>query len=703
MRTVLVFPPEWRYLKQPYLSLPSLTAYLRQHGCWVRQYDLNLAFHEHSSSLEGLAPLHSWAVERFGALDRADSLNSLEQRLYADLAWAALQPLEAVIEEMAWSFQVLRSKRDFYDLNKCWQAFRLQDKLWDLPRAMLTDTTASSVNRARYPEYSSTRAMALAESNDETRNPFLAYLRRQALPDILADSPDLVGISLAVSGQIIPALTLARLLKEERPELHVTVGGNICTLLQEVLPSRPQLLRYFDSVIIYEGELPLLTLIQQLENGGDLAQVPSLLYLREGQFQANPIAAALDINTLPAPDFDDLPLDRYRLPELLLPLLSSRDCYWKRCAFCSQSQAYTAYRCRHGNLVVDDMEKLADKYGTRFLSFSDQSIAPETLGQVADELLARGRHFHWHCLARLERQLSPELCRRAAAAGCKVLTFGLETANERLAQFMDKGVTTQDALRVLRHSSEAGIVNRATVFFGFPTETLAEAEETINFILAQDQIIHAVVSQSYDLGRLSPVARNLDRFQVQLTADPDQDLAVLYENYHVPVGMSRQESALQSRRLWQRLRERFPAFAATYLLELPLYVAHYGDYSRLVKVVERAVDQTGDKSSDGYPRRRRGVVCVDLRFDLAQILAQGEMEEGLELSLAPKQSRLILDCRWDRALRLAPLAWQVLDMADGTADLATMAEAVAQQFDLDRKVATVSCQGLLSLYRAFID
>ena len=702
MRTVLVFPPEWRYLKQPYLSLPSLTAFLRQHGCWVRQHDLNLAFHEYLVSPEGLAPLHAWVVDRFHALDRADRLNPIEQRLYTDLAFAALQPLVAIVSEMAWSSQVLRSKDEFYDLSKSWQAFRLQDKLWDLARAMLTDATANSANRARYPEYSSARALALAESDDETCNPFLDYMRRQAVPAILADSPNLVGISMAISGQIIPTLTLARLLKEHRPDLHITVGGNICTLLHEVLPSRPHLFRYFDSMIIYEGEAPLLDLVQRLARGDDWRQTPSLLYLRDGQIRANPVAAALDINTLPTPDFDDLPVERYQLPELLLPLLSSRDCYWKRCAFCSQSQAYTAYRRRLGHLVVDDMEKLADKYSTTFFSFADQSMAAETMAQIADAVDARRRRFHWHCLSRLDRQLSPELCRRVALAGCEVLTFGFETANARLSQLMNKGISNDEAVRILGYTSAARIVNRVTVFFGFPTETLAEAEETIHFILSQDQIIHAVVSQTYDLGCLSPVARNPERFQVQLFPDPEQDIAVLYENYHVPVGMTRLESALQSRKMWQKLREHLPSFAATYLLELPLYVAHYGSYDRLVEVV-RAATRRPKRDGNGHPRRREGVICVKLNYNLAQILGPGQLEENRPPSLTPAPSCLVLDCREDRALRLTPLAWQVLTMAEGTTDLATISEAVAQQFGLDREAALARCQKLLNLYRAVMN
>ncbi len=701
MRTVLVFPPEWRLIKQPYLSLPTLTAYLREQGCWVRQRDLNFGFHEYASSLQGLAPLHAWATERFCELDRSRQLNPNEQWQYAVLTHAAVQPLELFAQEMTWSAQVLRSKKDFYDLKQCWQAFYLQDKLWDLPRAMLTDTTAATLNRARYPEYSSARSLALAEDNSETRNPYLGYLSRIAVPEILNDVPNLVGISLAASGQIIPALTLARLLKERRPDLHITVGGNICTLLQRTLPSRPELFRYLDSVIIYEGEAPLLDLVRRLDADQDWRQVPSLLCLDQGQLRANPVAPALDMNLLPTPDFDDLPLERYQLPEILLPLLSSRDCYWKRCAFCSQSQAYTAYRRRAGRLVVEDMERLADRYHTAFFSFSDQSMAAETLAEISDGLVSHGRAFHWHCLSRLDGHWTRELCKRAAAAGCDVLTFGFETASERLSRLMNKGIDHAVALRVLRDTTAAGILNRLTVFFGFPSETTAEAEETIAFIQAHSDIIHAVVSQSYDLGALSPVAENPEHYQVQLTPDPDEDIAVLYENYHVPVGMTRAESACKSRKLWRMVTDRFPAFAASYLIELPLYVVRFQSYDRLVRLV-RDMIRPRERHRDGQPRKRNGIQCVKLNFDLTRILATGEPGANLLESLTPEPSYLVVDCRRDWAMRVSPLAWQVLRMADGRTDVPTIAKAVASQAGGEQSNTQAHCERVLDIYQSVL-
>ena len=50
--------------------------------------------------------------------------------------------------------------------------------------------------------------------NDEEQNPYLELFRSQL---ILADQPDLIGVSITATSQIIPGLTLCRLIKEAAP------------------------------------------------------------------------------------------------------------------------------------------------------------------------------------------------------------------------------------------------------------------------------------------------------------------------------------------------------------------------------------------------------------------------------------------------------------------------------------------------------
>ncbi|AOV99972.1 hypothetical protein [Dehalococcoides mccartyi] len=73
MKTLLIFPPQW-IPYQPYLSLPSLTAYLKEHGVDTVQYDFNLEAYKVFFSEEYLRSLKSGLNAEFKRLDSSRSL-----------------------------------------------------------------------------------------------------------------------------------------------------------------------------------------------------------------------------------------------------------------------------------------------------------------------------------------------------------------------------------------------------------------------------------------------------------------------------------------------------------------------------------------------------------------------------------------------------------------------------------------------------
>jgi radical SAM superfamily enzyme YgiQ (UPF0313 family) len=88
-------------------------------------------------------------------------------------------------------------------------------------------------------------------------------------------------------------------------------------------------------VIVHEGETPLLNLIKHLNNEFDIRDVPNLIYKEGPEIIVNNLSSnGEDINSLPTPCSDGFPLDKYLSPELVIPVLSSRGCYWNRCTFC---------------------------------------------------------------------------------------------------------------------------------------------------------------------------------------------------------------------------------------------------------------------------------------------------------------------------------------------------------------------------------
>src|SRR4029078_7837281 len=79
--------------------------------------------------------------------------------------------------------------------------------------------------------------------------------------------------------QLLAGLTFGKMIKETFPEIHVVVGGNVITRLQEDPEKQEQFFTdVYDSAILYEGEHALLWLIEALKGERDIASVPNLMY-----------------------------------------------------------------------------------------------------------------------------------------------------------------------------------------------------------------------------------------------------------------------------------------------------------------------------------------------------------------------------------------------------------------------------------------
>jgi radical SAM superfamily enzyme YgiQ (UPF0313 family) len=238
------------------------------------------------------------------------------------------------------------------------------------------------------------------------------------------------------------------------------------------------------------------------------------------------------------PDFDGLPLDRYLAPDLVLPLITAHGCYHGQCAFCSVG--YGAGKGFHPLPVAQVLEQiiaLHAKYGVRHIFFADEAIPPRTLRLLSEQLIERGAPVDWCGCARFEAALTEPLLRTMAAGGCRMLLFGLETGSERMIRHMVKGTQAGTMSRVLRDSARAGIWNHTFFFFGFPTEAMADAQETVNFLYEHQDALHSASPGVFVLERFSPIHADPARFGVKrMIAEPERDLAI-YFDYEVEAGL----------------------------------------------------------------------------------------------------------------------------------------------------------------------
>lgn len=544
MKSLLFFPPFWD-LMQPYLALPSLTAYLKKHNLEINQYDLNIELVDKlltSSYLNKIAP-------------------EKKKNKYKD-----------TINKVNWAKQILREK-EFYNLKKYIEAKSILQKAFKIISDIYHPTKFSLF------EYNSPYSIEIISeiiqaTEDEQTNVFLP-LYREELPRIInRENPNLIGISISGTYQIIPGLTLCKWIKENYPDIHLTIGGSIFTRLKDNLSKNRQIFEYFcDSIILHEGERPLFYLAKQSKENLDLSKVPNLIYKKDKTINKNPVKKPEDINNLSGPDFSNFPLDLYLTPELVLPILSTRGCYWGKCAFCDHGYIYKKnYRVKSIENLTREIRELSQKYQTNYFSFADECISPHRYDQIYTNL--KDEDIYWLAESRLESQIDKQLANKIYQAGGRLIYWGLESINKQILNKMNKGIAPKSIKKVLKNTSEAGIWNSCFIFFGFPGETKSQAKQTIDFVFASSYI-DSFWGGFFSLETQSLVSKYPDKFGIKIFKGKSMSLSLDYKNLSGP---SRNEQLQSLKKFLTRLKKEKGNRIWRILnrAELLLYYCHHG-------------------------------------------------------------------------------------------------------------------------------
>jgi hypothetical protein len=236
---------------------------------------------------------------------------------------------------------------------------------------------------------------------------------------------------------------------------------------------------------------------------------------------------------------------------------------------------------------VAELSHLSKRHGIRHFELVDQCIAPGYMEKMCDAILAAGLDVCWFCNARTEPGFTPELFRKMRAAGATMVMWGVESGSPRLLRLMKKGVPAKSRLEILRAASDAGLFNFAYVFFGFPTETAAEAEATIALIEGNTGVIHAYGKSVFTLGKHSPLMTRPGENGILAWIEDSQELSTNL-SYETSSGLGAAEMSGVLAECQDRCRRAYgdPLWMALRTREaLHLYLAHHGrDYVRSYKV-----------------------------------------------------------------------------------------------------------------------
>ncbi|MBM4321046.1 MAG: B12-binding domain-containing radical SAM protein, partial [Deltaproteobacteria bacterium] len=477
---ILAFPPVWEP-DHPHLAIPQLAGALRASGIDVQPWDLNIEFLWAQLSPPALAAIAEEQLKRLAALSQRETLVGLDAARYATALEAVLLS-ETVEGTASRSLEALRHREEWSSpelFSTCWRTIRRGLQVASAPFFPVR----MSLDSLEGPWDPRSLSDLLAAAANPSLNPYHGPIRRLLAGRLRRSDPLLLGISLIEPAQLLATFTLLQACREQAPALPLLIGGPLCTLLQrEALP--PALFDLVDGVVLGEGETPLVHIAWALAEGRPWDDAPNLVRrLADGQVVANPLGEE-DLRRWPGPSFAGLPLERYLLPERVLPLEFSRGCSWRKCAFCASNYGHRRLSSvLQATAVVEQMKRLHAEHGARHFFFTDEALPPGPLRQMAKQVAAEQLPFRWFGEIRLDRGLQPPDLALLAAGGCRMLVFGLESGHPRTLDAMRKGIELDHADLLLRACVEQGIAVHLWLITGFPGESEAEAKASLDFVL----------------------------------------------------------------------------------------------------------------------------------------------------------------------------------------------------------------------------
>jgi radical SAM superfamily enzyme YgiQ (UPF0313 family) len=298
------------------------------------------------------------------------------------------------------------------------------------------------------------------------------------------------------------------LLWEKRPRYYVTqvtaptlqndmygaflaksMGATTIAFGTHVTPMPRATMRAYPAIdYVLRGE-PEMTL-QELVAANDhmslvIRDLPGLVWRDGDEIVINPDRPLIeDLDSLPLPRHDLLPLEKYRAPLVRGPyafVVTSRGCP-AGCRFCIKHVSYgRSVRFRSPESVLAEIEQLVGLGVRSIHMYADLfTLNRDHVMGICEGLVERGLNVRWTCNSRVDF-VDEEMLQTMARSGCWMISWGIESGDDAMLRRMHKGITTDQVERAIRWSKDAGIMNWGYFIIGLPGETEESIRRTIDF------------------------------------------------------------------------------------------------------------------------------------------------------------------------------------------------------------------------------
>jgi len=243
-----------------------------------------------------------------------------------------------------------------------------------------------------------------------------------------------------------------------------------------------------DGMFVGEPEDGLLALAA-LPSLDGLDSIPSLTFRRNGVTVPHKTQGSFaGFLHAPYPAWDLLDLKRYRVPLADRPYViveTSRGCPYS-CDFCvAPIHQGHKFREKSAKALVDEIERGYRTFGLKYFYLWGDTVTlnVKSFSAFCEELIARKLPIHWFGNARADNLTDPAFVKRLKQSGCWMLALGIETESDETRKDMMKRLDGMKNRAAIGNMREAGIKSFGFFILGYPGETAANLDRTIDYAI----------------------------------------------------------------------------------------------------------------------------------------------------------------------------------------------------------------------------
>lgn len=291
---------------------------------------------------------------------------------------------------------------------------------------------------------------------------------------------------------------IAEMMKDVNPALKVAFVGPPVTIEPE---KTLRASKAIDFVVKREFDYPIV----DFANGKPLAEIPGVVFRKDGGFQNNPEAPPIEnLDALPWVTKvykRDLDFRRYNVPFLLNPFLSfytSRGCP-AQCTFCLWPQTHSGHRWRLRSVddIVNECRYVQENFpGLKEIFFDDDTFNYQKARTIALCEKLKALNMTWSCTSRVTTDF--DTLKAMKDAGCRLLIVGYESGDQQILKNIKKGATIDMARRFTANCKKLGLTVHGDFIVGLPGETRETIQKSITFAKELDvETIQVSIAHPY--------------------------------------------------------------------------------------------------------------------------------------------------------------------------------------------------------------